>query len=161
MSIKAIALAGVAALSAVSAAAPSFAQDYRGDYGRGDYQTCHEQKQNNRAAGAVIGTIFGAVIGSSFAHHGSKTAGGLLGAGLGAAAGSAIGSGSSCDRADGYGYRHDQRYGYDQRYGSGQRYGYDQRYGYQQQRYYGGRYDTPRDYDASYRNNGYDSYRGW
>ncbi len=33
MNIKAIALAGVAALSAVSAAAPSFAQDYRGGYG--------------------------------------------------------------------------------------------------------------------------------
>lgn len=91
MTIKALALAGVAALSAVSAAAPSFAQDYRGSTPyRGDYQDCRQQSHNNGAAGAVIGTIFGAVIGSSVANHGSRTAGGLLGAGIGAAVGKSV-----------------------------------------------------------------------
>ncbi|MBS0410353.1 MAG: hypothetical protein JSR86_10605 [Proteobacteria bacterium] len=154
MTIKATVLAGVAALSAVTAAAPSFAQDYRGGYDRGDYQTCREQKHNNGAAGAVIGTIFGAVIGSSVANHGSKTAGGLLGAGIGAAAGNAIGRSTSCNRPDSYGYN--SGYRYDQRYGYGQ-----QRYGYERQGYYDNRYAQPRDYDASYRYNGYDRYSGW
>ena len=78
--------AAVAALAAVAAATPSFAQ----------YDPCHSEKHNSGAGGAVIGGIAGALLGSSIApHHENRAGGAVIGGVAGAIAGNAIGRSSA------------------------------------------------------------------
>ena len=62
---------------------------------------CEQQRQNDKAAGTVLGAIGGALLGSAIAGRGSHTEGAVLGGVGGAVVGNSIaGSGTSCP--DGY-----------------------------------------------------------
>jgi hypothetical protein len=53
---------------------------------------CINSRNDNAAAGAVIGGIFGAIVGSSVAGRHDRAAGAIIGGAVGAMAGSAIGA---------------------------------------------------------------------
>jgi hypothetical protein len=92
------AMAGILAVSAFST--PSFAQDYRGDYGYRDGPTpCQQVKRSNSTAGTLFGGILGAVVGSNLAHGGGRTGGAVIGGLAGAALGSNIAR-SSADNSE-------------------------------------------------------------
>jgi hypothetical protein len=61
---------------------------------REDRRECRKDKDNNTAAGAVLGGIAGAVIGSNLASGGGRTGGAIIGGVAGAAGGSAIARGT-------------------------------------------------------------------
>jgi hypothetical protein len=69
-------------------------QDYAQRYSAWAAQYCVDQRNNNTAAGAIIGGVFGAVLGSAIAGRGSHAAGAVVGGALGAGTGAAIGSSS-------------------------------------------------------------------
>jgi len=58
-------------------------------------QYCVDRRNNNTAAGAIIGGVFGAVLGAGIAGPRNAGAGALVGGALGAGTGAAIGSSSS------------------------------------------------------------------
>ncbi|MDR3511807.1 MAG: glycine zipper 2TM domain-containing protein [Caulobacteraceae bacterium] len=58
-------------------------------------ESCVDQRENNRAAGAVIGGVLGAILGSSVAGRHDRGAGAVVGGMAGAIAGSAIGASST------------------------------------------------------------------
>lgn len=58
-------------------------------------QNCIAQRENNTAAGAVIGGVLGAIIGSGLAGRYDRGAGIVAGGALGAVAGGAIGNSAS------------------------------------------------------------------
>ena len=74
-------------------------RDYADRYSRWAQQSCVDRRDNNKAAGAIIGGILGAVVGSNVSGRGSKTGGSIIGGALGAVAGSAI-AGNSTNTAD-------------------------------------------------------------
>jgi uncharacterized protein YcfJ len=141
----------VAALAAGAIATPTFAQDY-----------CHEHRQSNGTAGAVVGGLAGAVLGSQVAGHGARTEGSVIGGIAGALIGNSIGRSSA--KCDGYGY-YDGRYDHGRYYSApayssgyyNNRYDgrYDGRYGYNG--YYGRHHDSGY-YNNGYYNNGYSYY---
>jgi hypothetical protein len=75
-------------------------RDYARRYSAWSAQNCVDQRNNNTAAGAIIGGIFGAVLGAGIAGPRNAGAGaivgGALGAGTGAAIGSSSGAGAGC-----------------------------------------------------------------
>lgn len=70
-------------------------QGYSDAYNRWAGRYCVDQRNNNAAAGAVIGGVLGALVGSGVAGRGNHTGGAIVGGALGATAGAAIGSSSS------------------------------------------------------------------
>ena len=70
-------------------------QAYSDAYNRWAGRYCVDQRNNNTAAGAVIGGVLGALVGSGVAGRGNHTGGAIVGGALGATAGAAIGSSSS------------------------------------------------------------------
>lgn len=79
--------------------AQRYDRDYADRYSRWAQQYCIDRRNNNKAAGAVIGGILGAVVGSNVSGRGSKTGGSIIGGALGAVAGAAI-AGNSTDSSD-------------------------------------------------------------
>lgn len=79
-------------------------RDYAGRYSAWAAQNCVDRRNNNTAAGAIIGGVLGAVIGSSVAGHHERGEGAVVGGVLGAGAGAAIGSSSSDTRGCPPGY---------------------------------------------------------
>jgi hypothetical protein len=70
-------------------------QDYGRQYSAWAAQYCVDRRNNNTAAGAVIGGVLGSIIGSGVAGRGSHFAGAVVGGAVGATAGAAIGSSST------------------------------------------------------------------
>ena len=70
-------------------------RDYADRYSRWAAQYCVDQRNNNTAAGAIIGGVLGAVIGAGVAGRGDRGAGAVIGGALGAGTGAAIGASSS------------------------------------------------------------------
>ncbi|MDR3508098.1 MAG: glycine zipper 2TM domain-containing protein [Caulobacteraceae bacterium] len=69
-------------------------------------ESCIDQRNQNQAAGAVIGGVLGAILGSSVSGRHDRGAGMVVGGALGAIAGSAIGaSATSPGCPPGYGVR--------------------------------------------------------
>lgn len=58
-------------------------------------ENCLDQRNQNQAAGAVIGGVLGAILGSSAAGRHDRAGGAIVGGALGAVAGSAIGASST------------------------------------------------------------------
>jgi len=73
-------------------------QDYASRYSAWAAQYCVDRRNNNTAAGAVIGGVVGSILGSGIAGRGSRFGGAVVGGAVGATAGAAIGS-SSTDTA--------------------------------------------------------------
>ena len=75
------------------------AQQYDYDYGRrySDWamRNCEQRRQDNAAAGAIIGGVLGAVIGGGMSGRHDHGAGVVMGGALGAATGALIGSSSN------------------------------------------------------------------
>lgn len=69
-------------------------QAYADAYAEWAARNCVQQRQNNAAAGAVVGGVLGALVGSGIAGRGNHTGGAIVGGALGATAGAAIGSSS-------------------------------------------------------------------
>ena len=72
-------------------------QDYGDRYSRWAADNCIERRNENAAAGAVIGGVLGAVVGSSAAGRHDRGGGAIVGGALGATAGAAIGASSGSD----------------------------------------------------------------
>jgi hypothetical protein len=79
-------------------------REYATRYSQWAAQYCVDRRNNNTAAGAIIGGILGAVVGSNVAGSGSKTGGSIIGGALGATAGAAIGANSASSAACPPGY---------------------------------------------------------
>jgi hypothetical protein len=79
-------------------------RDYAGRYSAWAAENCIDRRNNNTAAGAIIGGVLGAVIGSGVAGHHERGEGAVVGGVLGAGAGAAIGSSSSDSRGCPPGY---------------------------------------------------------
>lgn len=75
--------------------AQRYDREYADRYSQWAGQYCVDRRNNNTAAGAIIGGILGAVVGSNVSGRGSKTGGSIIGGALGATAGAAIGSNSA------------------------------------------------------------------
>lgn len=146
------AVAGLAALAAVSAPTLASAQSYGQSYGaypytaHGDdrqdyragpayYDPCVRDQRQRQTAGGLIGAAIGAIAGSQIAARGNRTEGSVLGGVVGAAIGAGVGGGQAACRPgsvqpypaadygrDAYGYS-DSRDRYDDRYDR-----YDDRY---------------------------------
>jgi hypothetical protein len=69
--------------------------DYAQRYSAWAAQYCVDRRNNNTAAGAVIGGILGALIGSGVAGHHERGQGAVVGGVLGAGAGAVVGSSST------------------------------------------------------------------
>jgi len=69
-------------------------QAYANAYADWAARNCVQQRQNNAAAGAVVGGVLGALVGSGIAGRGNHTGGAIVGGAVGATAGAAIGSSS-------------------------------------------------------------------
>ena len=69
-------------------------QAYGDAYSRWEARNCVQERQNNAAAGAVVGGVLGALLGSGIAGRGNHTGGAIVGGAVGATAGAAIGSNS-------------------------------------------------------------------
>ena len=67
-------------------------REYAQRYSAWAQRYCIDRRNNNTAAGAIIGGILGAVVGSNVSGRGSRTGGSIIGGALGATAGAAIGS---------------------------------------------------------------------
>ncbi len=89
--------------------AQRYDREYADRYSAWAARYCVDKRNNNTAAGAIIGGILGAVIGSNVSGRHSKTGGSIIGGALGATAGAAIGSNSanSPDCPPGYYVRND------------------------------------------------------
>ncbi|HEY7853407.1 MAG TPA: hypothetical protein VIB82_10560 [Caulobacteraceae bacterium] len=70
-------------------------RDYAQRYSGWAAQNCVDRRNNNTAAGAIIGGVLGAVIGGNVAGRGDQFGGAVVGGALGATAGAAIGSSST------------------------------------------------------------------
>lgn len=79
-------------------------QDYAARYSDWAAQNCVDRRNNNTAAGAIIGGVLGAVIGSSVAGRHDRGGGAIVGGVLGAGAGAAVGSSSTDTRGCPPGY---------------------------------------------------------
>jgi hypothetical protein len=75
--------------------AQQYDRGYADRYSQWAARYCVDKRNNNTAAGAIIGGILGAVIGSNVSGRHSKTGGSIIGGALGATAGAAIGSNSA------------------------------------------------------------------
>ncbi len=69
-------------------------QAYANAYSDWAARNCVQQRENNAAAGAVVGGVLGALVGSGIAGRGNHTGGAIVGGAVGATAGAAIGSSS-------------------------------------------------------------------
>lgn len=142
------AVAGLAALAAVSAPTLASAQSYgpypytahgydRQDYRAGPayYDPCVRDQRQRQTAGGLIGAAIGTIAGSQIAARGNRTEGSVLGGVVGAAIGAGVGGGQAACRPgsvqpypaadygrDAYGYSN-SRDRYDDRYDR-----YDDRY---------------------------------
>ena len=73
--------------------------------------TCHQEKDNSRVVGTVVGAGLGALVGSALAGHHNATAPAIGGAVVGGFAGNAIGGSTvHCDRYDNGYYDRDGRW---------------------------------------------------
>jgi len=70
-------------------------QEYAARYSAWAAQNCINQRNNNTAAGAIVGGVLGAVVGAGIAGGRNAGAGALVGGALGAGTGAAIGSSST------------------------------------------------------------------
>jgi hypothetical protein len=75
--------------------AQRYDREYADRYSQWAARYCVDRRNNNTAAGAIIGGILGAVVGSNVSGRHSKTGGSIIGGALGATAGAAIGSNSA------------------------------------------------------------------
>ncbi len=75
--------------------AQQYDREYADRYSRWAAQYCIDRRNDNTAAGAVIGGVLGAIIGSSVAGRGDRGAGAFVGGALGVGTGAIIGSQSS------------------------------------------------------------------
>jgi hypothetical protein len=72
--------------------AQRYDRNYADQYSRWAAQNCVDKRDNNTAAGAIIGGVLGAALGASATGHGAHAAGAIAGGAIGAAAGAAIGN---------------------------------------------------------------------
>src|SRR5260370_39298277 len=73
--------------------------------------TCHQEKNNNRVVGTVLGAGIGALIGSGLAGHHNSTGAAVAGGVVGGVAGNAIGGSTvHCDHYDNGYYDRDGRW---------------------------------------------------
>jgi hypothetical protein len=79
-------------------------RDYAGRYSAWAAQNCVDRRNNNTAAGAIIGGVLGALVGSAAAGHHERGEGAVVGGVLGAGAGAVIGSSSTDTRGCPPGY---------------------------------------------------------
>ena len=79
-------------------------RDYAARYSAWAAENCVDRRNNNTAAGAIIGGVLGAVIGSGVAGRHEHGEGAVVGGVLGAGAGAAIGSSSTDTRGCPPGY---------------------------------------------------------
>ena len=70
-------------------------RDYSARYSQWASENCVDQRNNNTAAGAIMGGVLGAVIGAGVAGRGDRGTGAVIGGAIGAGTGAAIGSSSS------------------------------------------------------------------
>jgi hypothetical protein len=70
-------------------------QDYAARYSAWAARYCIDRRNNNVAAGSIIGGVLGSIIGSGIAGRGNHFAGAVVGGAVGATAGGAIGASSS------------------------------------------------------------------
>ena len=70
-------------------------RDYAARYSAWASRYCVDRRNNNIAAGAIIGGVLGALAGSGIAGHHERGEGAVVGGVLGAGAGAAIGASSS------------------------------------------------------------------
>ena len=77
--------------------AEQYDRDYADRYQDWAARYCIDRRNNNTAAGAVIGGVLGALVGSSVAGHHDRGEGAVVGGLVGAGAGAAIGSSSNPD----------------------------------------------------------------
>lgn len=70
-------------------------RDYAGRYSAWAARYCIDRRNNNVAAGSIIGGVLGSILGSGVADRGDHFAGAVVGGALGATAGAAIGASSS------------------------------------------------------------------
>jgi hypothetical protein len=82
----------------------AYDRDYAARYSAWAAQNCIDRRNNNTAAGAIIGGVLGAVIGGNIAGRGEHFGGAVVGGALGATAGAAIGSSSTDTRGCPPGY---------------------------------------------------------
>lgn len=75
--------------------AQRYDREYADRYSAWAARYCVDKRNNNAAAGAIIGGILGAVVGSNVSGRHSKTGGSIIGGALGATAGAAIGRSSA------------------------------------------------------------------
>ena len=81
--------------SAYDSRAQQYDRDYADRYSQWAAQYCVDRRNNNTAAGAIIGGVLGAVIGSGLAGRGDRGGGAVVGGLVGGTAGAAIGASSS------------------------------------------------------------------
>lgn len=74
--------------------AQSYDRDYADRYSAWAAQNCVNQRNNNAAAGAIIGGVLGAVVGSNVSGRHNRTGGAIVGGAVGATAGASIGANS-------------------------------------------------------------------
>jgi hypothetical protein len=79
-------------------------RDYADRYSRWAADNCVDRRNNNTAAGAIIGGVLGAIIGSNASGRHDRGAGTVVGGALGATAGAAIGANSGASAACPPGY---------------------------------------------------------
>lgn len=84
--------------------AQQYDRDYAQRYSEWSAENCVNQRNNNAAAGAIIGGVLGAVIGSNAAGRHDRTGGAVVGGALGATAGASIGANSGAGGACPPGY---------------------------------------------------------
>jgi hypothetical protein len=89
---------------AYDAQTQAYDRDYAARYSAWAAQNCIDRRNNNTAAGAIIGGVLGAVIGGNIAGRGEHFGGAVVGGALGATAGAAIGSSSTDTRGCPPGY---------------------------------------------------------
>ena len=74
--------------------AQQYDRDYADRYSAWAAQNCVNERNNNAAAGAIIGGVLGAVVGSNAAGRHNRTGGAIVGGAIGATAGASIGANS-------------------------------------------------------------------
>jgi len=79
-------------------------RDYAGRYSTWAAENCIDRRNNNTAAGAIIGGVLGALVGSAAGGRHDRGGGAVVGGVLGAGAGAAIGSSSTDTRGCPPGY---------------------------------------------------------
>ena len=86
---------GVQSGAAYDSRAQGADREYAARYSAWAAQNCVDQRNNNTAAGAVIGGVLGAVVGAGVAGPGNRGAGAVIGGALGAGTGAAVGASSA------------------------------------------------------------------